>query len=214
MDITWHGHSCFELVERDCATVVTDPYEWGAEYARHGLHADIITISHESPGHSYIKVVDDYGHVLRGPGEYESGGVFIIGVATWNPDVPNPRRNIIFLFDFGSISLLHLGSLDYVLTNTEIESLGTPDVLFVPVGGGSALDAAQAAEVVSLIEPGIVVPMHYRTPGSDLHLDPVDKFVAEMGLSGVQHLGPTFSPRTSGPDMLQVIVLDHLQLEG
>jgi hypothetical protein len=33
----------------------------------------------------------------------------------------------------------------------------------VPVGGGGGLNAAKAAEVISLLEPNIVIPMHYAT---------------------------------------------------
>ena len=68
----------------------------------------------------------------------------------------------------------------------EIEALGPIDVLLVPVGGGAAMTSGEAGEVISLIEPSVVVPMHYWTDGVDLELDPVDRFLGEMGVSAVE----------------------------
>jgi hypothetical protein len=46
------------------------------------LKADIVTVSHEAPGHNYVSAVKGKSHVITGPGEYEIGGVFITGVQT------------------------------------------------------------------------------------------------------------------------------------
>jgi len=55
----------------------------------------------------------------------------------------------------------------------------------VPVGGMTSLNAAKAAEVISLLEPSIVIPMHYSTGASALGLDSLSKFLKEMGLTQV-----------------------------
>ena len=57
MEITWFGHSCFRLVERGMASVVTDPYDESLGYPALRLKADIVTISHLAPGHSNIEAV-------------------------------------------------------------------------------------------------------------------------------------------------------------
>lgn len=67
------------------------------------------------------------------------------------------------MFDFGGLTVAHLGDLAQVPTQTQIETLGAVDIVLVPVGGGTGLNATQAAEIVSLIEPSIIVPMHYQT---------------------------------------------------
>jgi len=54
-------------------------------------------------------------------------------------------------------------------------------VLLVPVGAGTSLNAAKAAELVSMIEPNVVIPMHYELPGLKTKLDPLEKFLKEMG---------------------------------
>jgi len=186
MDITWFGHSCFRLAERNAASIVTDPY--GPEFG-HGelnLKADIVTISHDAPGHNAIDVVKKANFFLDIPGEYEIGGVFLTGVATVDGKAEEPRRNVIWLFNFDNYTVAHLGDLDHVPTQSNVEALGPIDVLLIPVGGGRALNGGQAGEVISLIEPSIVVPMHYHLPGSKLGLDSVDQFLKEMGVSSAE----------------------------
>ena len=85
------------------------------------------------------------------------------------------------------MTVCHLGDLGHVLTQAQAEELDGVDVLLVPVGGTYTIDAAQAAEVVSMLEPKIVIPMHFQTEALTLGktLDPVDKFLKEMGQPGV-----------------------------
>jgi L-ascorbate metabolism protein UlaG (beta-lactamase superfamily) len=91
----------------------------------------------------------------------------------------------------------------------EIEALGTVNVALVPVGGGGGLSAAKAAEVVSVIEPGIVIPMHYGTPDSLIKLAPLNKFLKEMGLGSVDAVDSLKVSRASIPEETRVVVLNY-----
>src|SRR5512143_529884 len=83
MEITWYGHSCFRLTERNYATVVTDPFDHKTiGYDTLRLRADIVTVSHDAPGHNHTDAVKGTSHVIEGPGEFEIGDVFITGVQT------------------------------------------------------------------------------------------------------------------------------------
>src|SRR5215467_3697359 len=82
MEITWFGHSCFRLVERGMASVITDPYDESLGYPALRLKADIVTVSHTAPGHNNTDAVKGESRALVGPGEYEIGGVFITGIPT------------------------------------------------------------------------------------------------------------------------------------
>lgn len=185
MEITWYGHSCFRLTEKGLATVVTDPYDHNhAGYEPLKLRSDIVTISHESPGHNYIEGVNGASHVLRGPGEFEIGGVFITGIQTNHRNgKEDSLRNTLFVFEYNGLNIAHLGDLKHIPSQTEVEDLGTVHIALVPVGDGSGLNAAKAAEVISLFEPKVVIPMHYATPDSLIKLDPLGKFLKEMGLN-------------------------------
>jgi L-ascorbate metabolism protein UlaG (beta-lactamase superfamily) len=214
MEITWYGHSCFRLTERNYATVVTDPFDHKSTgYEPLRLKADIVTVSHDAPGHNNPEAVKSTSHVITGPGEFEIGGVFITGVHTESGGGARKKksesRNTLYVFDYDGITVAHLGDLGQVPTQAEIEALGTVNLALVPVGGGGGLNAAKAAEVISLLEPNLVIPMHYSTPDSKLTLDSLNKFVKEMGLSK-----PTPQPslkvtRSGLPEETHVIVLDY-----
>ena len=215
MEITWYGHSCFRLAERNYATVVTDPFDSKAiGYEVLKLKADIVTISHEAPGHSNIDAVKGTSHVIEGAGEFEIGGVFITGVQTDGSGSGRKKndksaKNTLYVFDYDGITVAHLGDLKQVPTQTEIEALGTVNVALVPVGGGGSLNAAKAAEMVSLLEPNLVVPMHYGTADSKISLETLNKFLKEMGLSKQESQPVLKVSRSSLPDETHVVVLDY-----
>ena len=214
MEITWYGHSCFRLTERSYATVVTDPFDNKAiGYDALKLKGDIVTVSHKAPGHNQVDAVKGTSHVIDGAGEFEIGGVFITGVSTDGASGKKKRdssaRNTVYVFDYDGITVAHLGDLQQVPTQSEIESLGTINVALVPVGGGGGLNAAKAAEVISLIEPNIVIPMHYATPATKVSLDSLNKFVKEMGLSKPETQPSLKVTRSGLPDETRVVVLEY-----
>jgi|SRR3990172_3410058 len=212
MEITWYGLSCFRLTERSLATVVTDPFDNRVTgYEPLKLRADIVTVSHDAPGHNFTSAVKGFSHSITGPGEFEIGGVFITGIQTnghvrSNPDEP---RNTLYVFDYDGVTVAHLGDLRRVPTQTEVEALGTVHVALVPVGGGGGLSAAKAAEVISLLEPGVVIPMHYATPVSAVKLGPLNKFLKEMGLGSVAAQQSLKVSRGSIPEETHVVVLEY-----
>ncbi|HEX3049560.1 MAG TPA: MBL fold metallo-hydrolase [Aggregatilineaceae bacterium] len=211
MDITWYGHSCFRIADRGRATVVTDPFDESLGYEVPKLKTDIVTISHQAPGHSNLAMVKGCEHIIEGPGEYEIGGVFIIGVATVDLKAESPRRNVVYVLDYDGLTIAHLGNLAHVPDQSMIDTLGPIDIALVPVGGGSSLSSSQAAEVVSLLEPSIVVPMHFRTDAlHEMGLDPVDRFMKEMGVNTIQE-EPVLRVGGSSalPEQTQVILLDY-----
>src|ERR1700690_3439181 len=213
MEITWYGHSCFRLTERNLATVVTDPYDnKSIGYFPLKLKADIVTISHDAPGHSNGDAVKGPSHVISGPGEFEIGGVFITGVQTDGGASKKSKdqvRNTLYVFDYDGLTVAHLGDLQQVPPQTEIEALGTVNVALVPVGGGGGLNAAKAAEVISLLEPNIVIPMHYATSDVKVSLESLNKFIKEMGLSKPETQPSIKVTRSSLPEETHVVVLDY-----
>jgi len=212
MEIVWYGHSCFRLTERGMASVVTDPFDHTTTgYESLKLRADIVTVSHDAPGHNYVSIVKGRKHTLTGPGEYEIGGVFITGVQTngGKKRTTEELRNTLYVFDYDGVTVAHLGDLRRVPTQTEIEALGTVNVVLVPVGGGGGLNAAKAAEVVSLLEPGIVIPMHFQTQASLIKLAPMNKFLKEMGLGNIDPQDSLKITRSSIPDETRVVVLKY-----
>ena len=208
MEIAWYGHSCFRFTERGKATIVTDPFDESIGLPVPKLKADVTTVSHNAPGHSSTSSIKGLQREIAGPGEYEIGGVFIIGAAMHNTQAEPPKRNVAYMFDYDGLNIVHLGDLDHVPAQATVELMGNVDVALVPVGGGGGLNSTQAAEVIGLLEPSIVIPMHYKTDETTLELDPVDKFLKEMGVSRIQQDTVLKVTKSGLPEQTQIVVLE------
>ncbi len=184
MEITWYGQTCFHLAEREKATIVTDPYPPDAGLTYPKSRARIVTASRDHPDCRYTSGVRGPFKLLDGPGEYEIGGIFVTGIPTFADDKQGASRglNTIFTFNTNGLTVCHLGQLGHVPTQSQLEALDTVNVLLVPVGGGGSLTPAQGLEAISLIEPNVAIPMYYHVPGLTNTLEPLERFLKEMGL--------------------------------
>lgn len=211
MELTWLGHACFRLRGRE-ATVLCDPFQASTGYPVGRWSATIVTISHDHPGHSNAEAVSGVRKVVRGPGEYEIAQVPIIGIGTYH-DRQQGRvrgRNTVYLIEVDEVRVCHLGDLGHPLTPEQVAALAPVDVLLVPVGGSTTLDPRQAVETVNQLEPRIIVPMHYRTPAVQRQdLQPVERFLQEMGSGALEPVARLSVTRSSLPSDPQVVVLDY-----
>ena len=208
MDINWLGHSCFRLRAGDVA-LITDPYPDSI-----GLHmgepsALAVTISHQHENHSHWEGVLGDPKLLRGPGEYELSGVYITGIMTdAGNGSPQGARNTAYLIEMDSLRLCHVGDARSTLSTRQVEQLTPVDVLFLPAGGICTVEVPQAIEIVRSLEPKVVIPMHYLTPGLRVELGAVDGLLREMGLRDVQPQGRLSISASSLPQELRVVVLE------
>ena len=210
MDINWLGHSCFRI-KGSQAIIITDPYPPDLGYSLGKPTARIVTVSHQHAGHSYIEGVGGDPKPINGPGEYEISGVLVIGMATFHDRERGEKRgkNTVYLIEVDDISVCHLGDLGHVLSSEQVEELENVDVLLLPVGGISTIDAPMAAEVVRQLEPKVVVPMHYKTEALKRELEPVDRFLKEMGVKQVNSQPKLSFTKASLPLGTQVFLLDY-----
>jgi L-ascorbate metabolism protein UlaG (beta-lactamase superfamily) len=210
MEITWLGHSCFKLKGKQ-ATVITDPFSPAIGYTLGKVTADIVTVSHPHPGHSYVQGVADEPRILKSPGEYESGGVLSVGVHTFHDNEKGAQRgkNTVFVIDVDDVMICHLGDLGHVLTAEQVAEINGVDVLLIPVGGVSTIDAVQAAQVVRQLEPKIIIPMHYKTEAEKKDLETAERFLKEMGVKEAVPQPKLSVNKSSLPLTMQVVMLSY-----
>jgi len=208
VDITWLGHSCFRI-KGNQAVIITDPFPPDLGYSLGKQTANIVTVSHEHPSHSYFKGIGGEPRLIKGPGEYEISNVLIIGIATFHDSVKGQSRgkNTVYLMEIDGVAVCHLGDIGHVLNDEQVEEMGTVDVLLLPVGGVNTINAAMAAEVIRKLEPKAVIPMHYKTPALKRELDPVEDFLKEMGMGQVEPRPRLSISRSNLPISTQVFVL-------
>lgn len=214
MEISWLGHSCFQLRGKN-VTLITDPFSpqpeapYGEPLRLGKINAPIVTISHDHPGHNYVQGVAGEPRVVRGPGEYEMSDVLITGIASYHDNKRGQERgrNTIYVIHMDDLVICHLGDLGHTLQEAQLEEAADADILLVPIGGHNTINATQAAEVISQVEPHIVVPMHYRTSASNDPLDPLSKFCREMGIEITNAQPKLTVTRNTLPAGTQVVIL-------
>jgi len=210
MQIRYLGHACFEIQEGKI-TIITDPYDETVT----GLKlkdptADVVTVSHADPESNNPKGVKGDPRILDWPGEYEAFGIHMRGIHSFHSpkDAEDQKENTIFTIKWNGIRLCHLGDQGCKLTDQQLEKIGDVDVLFVPVGGRTTIDAKKAHAVIEQIDPRVIIPMQYASPKSKIELDPLETFLGLVGAKDVQPL-PEFKFKKSDlpEDNSKVVVL-------
>lgn len=191
--LTWYGHSCFLLESAKGARVLMDPLPVNLGYPPTpvDLHADAVTISHEYPDHANFSLLQGKPRVIRGLTADKKGwirikervkDISVRSVGVYHDAKRGAKNGLatVFIFETGGVRIAHLGDLGHALTDQQISAIGSVDVVLVPVGGFTTIDAQQATHVVDQIRPRLLaIPMHYKTDVvTTKELAPVDPFLA------------------------------------
>ena len=180
MWIRWHGHSCFEV--KDGATVITDPHDGKSiGIPAPNLRGDIVLISHSHYDHNCARLVDGQElSVIKDPIMTVERGVRIQGIETFHDAHHGDKRggNIAFKFEMDGVTFCHLGDLGHMLDDSQLSKVGTPDVLFIPVGNVFTLDVKTAIRLAEEIQPKVIIPMHFKIGGLSLPIHPVEEFLS------------------------------------
>jgi len=212
MYITWLGQSCFKLQDKigpDGVILVTDPYGDSSGLKMPHFEADIVTVSHNHSDHNNTGALRANPFIINTAGEYEIKDVFVEGVESAHDEKDGAERgeNIIYRIEMEDISITHLGDLGHVLDAKQLEKLEGTDILLIPVGGKYTINAAKAVEVISQIEPRIVIPMHYKIPGVKTDIDGIEKFIKELGIKPRNEEKLKISKKDLPQDDMELVVL-------
>ena len=210
MDINWLGQACFKVKGKQ-ASVVLDPYSAEIGFKLPKMEADIVTISHDHYDHNASSEVGDNPFVITGPGEYEIKGVNVVGVPSFHDNKKGQERgkNILYSVRIDGVNIAHMGDLGQdELSAEQIDSLGNVDILMIPVGSVYTIDASTATKIVASLEPLIVLPMHYQDKDSKVDLEPVDKFLKEMGKEATEPMKKLTISKERLPTEPQIVLLE------
>lgn len=192
MTIQFFGVSCFKITTKivnEEVSLITDPYSEKVGKLPRNLNGDIVTISRRThEHHNNIEAAGEKAFLVEHPGEYEVRGIPIYGTpATHEKNEPKDyHRNTIYHFLVDDVRMVHLGGLDKPLTDEQLAQIGEVDVLMIPVGGGDVLAAQAAADLVTRMEPRVVIPMHYKMKDLALTAGDVAPFVKELGAKTIE----------------------------
>ncbi len=218
MEISWYGNGCFRL-RSQLGTVITDPYPPTPALRLPKLNGSIVAISDPTLCDDTVVTRDDHSLLLTGPGEYEIGGIFVMGVPMQSreqPPTPTPSQNstqsqtltqsptstqspvTAFVFELEGLAVCHLGLPWQAPSATQIESLGDIDVLLLPVGGPDRIGVQAVSDLASELEPKVLIPMYYSLPDvPDDRFHTLDRLAHELG-SKLPEPAATFNTRRKG----------------
>ncbi|MEK7510317.1 MAG: MBL fold metallo-hydrolase [Patescibacteria group bacterium] len=194
MQLLWKGQACFHITaqqnKQEHARLVIDPFDPSFVGLRLPLmEADIVLVSHDHSDHNYLKAIKGDPLVISTPGEYEAKDIFIRGISSFHDDSGGKERgfNTMYTIELEGIKICHLGDLGQKeLRAEQVEDIGTVDVLLIPVGGIYTIGAKEAANIVSQLEPKIVVPMHYELANLKFKLEKLEPFLRIMGVKNAE----------------------------
>ena len=200
MQIIWKGQSCFQVIAQNGKNgqvfLVIDPFNEQLGLKVPKLEADVLLVTHSHYDHNNKEAVfspqsGQTPFFIDGPGEYDVKGVFIQGIHSWHDEKEGKERgeNTIYTIDIEDLKLCHLGDLGQKeLSESQIDTIGNVDVLMIPVGGTYTIDAKTASNIISQIEPRVVIPTHYHLPKLKVKLDGVESFLKVMGVKEAEIL--------------------------
>lgn len=210
MEIYFYGQALVKLKGKT-AQVFIDPYkeEFSGLKLPKDLKADIAISTHNHDDHNNLDAITGDPIKIAGPGEYEIKGVSVVGVSTFHDKEEGAQRgrNTVYNVGIDGLNVVHLGDLGHLLSEGAVDEIGTTDILFVPVGGVYTIDAKVASDVVTQLEPKIVIPIHYKLPGLKFELEELENFLKEMGFENLEPQPKLSVTRDKLPEELQVVVL-------
>lgn len=191
MVITWYGRGCFKIQSGSVeSTLLIDPYHPNAKRRLSRSTPDVVTLTSVRANPEWTSARTDEAFLIQYPGEYEAHGIFVTALRAHKKAVGmkgSPQTTLLCSFGVDEMSLVHLGDVDRTLTENELDALGRVDILLLPIGGGTSLDAHLALEVLKQVEPRIIVPCMYRTGSDDVDLTDDKEFLKEYGIKDVEH---------------------------
>lgn len=168
--IQYFGHNFFQITTSKGTKIVTDPLAPGM-YPTPDLAPHVVTVGREHPNHNYVELARGNPIILRGLARYGAEwnrvnttvrDVFIYNLPIYQNGLQGALKGAAFVFDLGSLCIIHLGDLSHTLTPEQLKQLGRVDIALIPIGGTFTMPPQTAREVLQQLKPKIAIPMHYR----------------------------------------------------
>ena len=211
MNIKWYGHSCFLLTDSEGTSILTDPCPPEVGYELKNIECDAVTVSHKHFDHCYTQCAAGEPIIIDTVGTRMVNNIRVTGYPAFHDKSGGAERgsNLLYLFEIDGMRVMHAGDMGHLLSPAQQDEIGKVDVLLVPIGGTYTLDYLQARQFANQLRPGVVIPMHYKTPQCTIDLDGIDHFIDTVQDCKIHKLNDyeaSLFPSSLGED--RVLVLD------
>ncbi len=193
MQINYLGELCFKIKTAK-KTIVLDPFEKNSHGFMSKTEADIVIFS--STSEKSLARITNVPFIIDGPGEYEIGGVFVLGIA-FNKNTD--KETTIYTIKTEDLRICYLDNIKAKLTEKQLEEIGEVDILFIPPVNNNGLKTKEIAEIVNDIEPSLVLPV----PNENLK-----SFLDESGYENCRQEKKLIIKKSDLPQETQIILLN------
>jgi L-ascorbate metabolism protein UlaG (beta-lactamase superfamily) len=156
VELSYYGANCLRITTKKAQIIVDDNLQkLGLKSVTKPTDISLKTFN-DVPDHESRFKVDM-------PGEYETAGVVIHGVAARaHMDEEGKHTATIYTLEADGARVAILGHVYPDLSEDQLEQIGMVDIVVVPVGNsGYTLDGVGALKIIKQIEPKVVIPTHY-----------------------------------------------------
>jgi L-ascorbate metabolism protein UlaG (beta-lactamase superfamily) len=139
--IQYFGHNFFLITTRSGTRIVTDPLGPGW-YPTPNIAGHVVTVGREHYNHNYVQLVQGNPVILRGLKNYGAEwnkvsmsvrDIFVYNVPVYqNAASTDAIKGAAFVFDLGTLCIVHLGDLAHTLTPEQVKQIGKVDVALTP----------------------------------------------------------------------------------
>ncbi len=173
VEITWFGHSFFQITSSAGTKIITDPFA-PMGFPMPQVWPHVVTVGREYRNHNNVELANGSPVVLRGlkEGGFEWNDINLTfrDVLIYNVPVHqrgymgydgNMMKGAAFVFEMDGLCILHSGDVSEPFNEDQLQFIGHIDVLLVPIGGTFTAGPQEAKRIIDQLKPKIVVPMHY-----------------------------------------------------
>jgi len=169
VEITWFGHSFFQITSSNGTRIITDPFG-PMGYPMPEVWPHVVTVGREHGNHNNVGLAKGDPLILRG---LKSWGVdwsevnvtfrdvLIYNVPIHTRSWQETLKGAAFVFEMDGLCVCHTGDLGEPFNEDQLDLIGHIDILLVPIGGRYAMGPENAKNVMEQLKPKIAVPMHY-----------------------------------------------------
>lgn len=152
----YYGHSCFGF-DDGTFSIIIDPYKDNSVpnlTLDNNLKANLVLCSHSHDDHDAVDKVN----IIN-----TSNNIDVIKIHSFHDKRHGLERgdNIIHVIKKNGLKIVHLGDLGDINSIEDINLIKNSDVLLIPINGFYTIGPKEAVELINLINPKLVIPMHY-----------------------------------------------------
>ena len=192
------GHSSFLIKGREksvlinpfkaigCASDLNEPK---------GINADFILASSKLADEGYNP--NDQLMFVK-PGFYKFEDILLNGIEVPHDRVGGRRFGMatVWSWEQNNLKIVHMGGAAGEMDINSQIILSRPDILFISIGGGlKSYNGREASDVVKILKPSIVVPVHFergKNISDNCDFSNADFFLENMQDFRVKYLGKSF----------------------